>query len=116
MTRARSEGRIFLGLGVLAFIFLGLFFRYSASDSMFDFQEVYSGARLLLQRHDPYDPALMTRMYGQLGGASFVSQHRAMTFSVYFPAGFLVLAPVAALPWKIAAILWNLLTLGSLIV
>jgi len=115
MTRARSDGRIFLGLGILTLILLGLFFRYSAGDSMVDFQEVYSGARLLLQHQDPYDPALMTRMYGQLGEASFVAQHRAMTFSVYFPAGFLVLEPVAALPWKIAAIFWNLLTLGSLI-
>src|SRR6185312_13411671 len=112
MTRARSDGRIFLGLGILTLILLGLFFRYSAGDSMFDFQEVYSGARLLLQHQDPYDPALMTRMYGQLGGSSFVAQHNSMTFSVYFPAGFLVLAPVAALPWKIAAILWNLLTFG----
>lgn len=115
MTRARSDGRIFFGLGILAFIVLGLLFRYVASDSMMDFKEAYCGARLLLQHQDPYDPALMTHMYGQLGGGRFVAQHKAMTFSVYFPAGFLVLVPVAALPWKISVVVWNFLTLVSLI-
>ena len=116
MTNARSDGRIFLALGILSLILFGVFFKYHATDSMVDFQDVYCGARLLVQHQDPYDTARMIDAYSVLFGESeFVRRHKPMIYSIYFPAGYLVLAPIAALPWKIASALWNILTLGSLI-
>src|SRR6185437_12207260 len=117
MARARSDGLFFLVLGIVALILLGLSFRTSAVDSMIDFKQVYCGARLLHENQDPYDPALMRRIYStQFGESKIDEQHDPITYLVYFPAGLLILAPVAMLPWDTAAVLWNALILGSLVI
>lgn len=115
-TRARSDGRILLTLGILVLLFFGAIFKDSANDSMVDFKAVYYGARSLLHHHDAYDPAAMSELYRtQYGESDFIAQHKAMVYSVYFPATFFILAPIAMLPWSAASGLWSAIMLASLI-
>lgn len=116
MTGARSDGRIFLVLGIGVFLLFGVVFRYSAADAMLDFQQVYCGAQLFLHQQDPYNPALMKENYRtQLGETTLIEHHNSMVFSVYLPPALLILAPIAELPWAMATILWDIFTFVSLV-
>jgi hypothetical protein len=117
MTRAQSDSRFLLLLGIVTLILFGVFFRYRAADSMLDFQEVYCGARLFVHHQDPYNPSLMSNIYNtEFGESDLIEHHKSMIYSVYFPTAYFVLAPIGKLPWEFASALWNVLTLGSLIV
>jgi hypothetical protein len=113
---ARSDGRMFLLLGIGVFLLFGLLLRYSATDSMLDFQQVYCGAQLFLHHQDPYNPALMKDNYRtQLGETDVIEHHNSMVFSVYLPMALVILAPIAKLPWAMATALWDVLIFGSLV-
>ncbi len=115
MTRARSDGRIFLGLGILAFIFLGLFFRYSASDSMVDFKMLYYGARALLQHSDPYkQKSFSTLIRAESGESKFIDSHPSMAASINLPTTYFLSAPLAMVPFALASAIWSLFTAATL--
>lgn len=116
VTNGRSDGRIFLLLGIAVFLLFGIVFRSSAVDSMLDFQQVYCGAHLFLHHQDPYNPALMKDNYRtQLGETDLIEHHNSMVYSVYLPTALLILAPIANLPWGAATVLWDLFIFGSLV-
>ncbi len=116
MARARSDGRILLVLGVATFVLFAAFLKYRAADSMVDFKMLYYGARALLQHSDPYNQrtffSLLTRQPGQ---SAFIGRHESMALSINLPTTYLMVVPLAILPFWLASAIWSLLTAGSLI-
>jgi hypothetical protein len=116
MTRARSDGLFFLVLGIITFILFGAFLRYRATDSMVDFKMLYYGGRTLLEHGDPYNQqtfsAHLDREFGESG---FVQRHASMKVSINLPTAYFLSAPLAMLPFRLASIIWSLLSSISLI-
>jgi len=73
------------------------------------FQAIYYGTRCLLQHHDPYKQSELEAVYrsegGEPPGQSFQT-HQAVTLYVNLPTTFILIAPLAMLPWNVAHALW----------
>jgi len=72
-----------------------------------DLVQDYVGARDVARRRDPYP--VLTRAYASVG-LTWPAGHR----STHPPTAFLLVLPVAWLPWKAAAAVWTVLMLGVL--
>lgn len=77
-----------------------------------DFGIMYYGARCALHRMDPYNPQAVLREFSADGGR-FPSRtpgdkwaRLIVTAIIYPPTAFLVVAPVAELPWREARTAW----------
>ena len=80
---------------------------------------VYAAAQCLIQHHDPYQETEL--------GAIYKNRSQRFAFgSCYcngiihwlmpnFPTTFLLVAPFALLPWKLATFIWTLLTAAAFI-
>jgi hypothetical protein len=71
-----------------------------------DLVQDYVGARDLARDHDPYPP--LAQAYDSVG-LTWPIEHR----STHPPTAFLLVLPVASLPWKAAAAIWAVLMLGA---
>jgi hypothetical protein len=85
------------------------------------FKAVLYGTRCLIQHKDPYNPAVLQQVYASEGG-SFPSDpteafmfRRAMLVCVNLPTSLLLMAPLAILPWKMAALIWMVLNAAGLL-
>jgi len=77
-----------------------------------DLSQNYTASRLWLQGKSPADPRNFQALWWQQGlsrlDATDIRTHLAPP-----PGGLVVMAPVAALPWKLAKILWMVILLTS---
>lgn len=116
MNRAKSDGLIFLVLGIATFILFGAFLKYRATDSMVDFKMLYYGARALLQHSDPYNQQAFSELFRtEFGESGFIEHHASMAVSINLPTTYFMVVPMAMLPFWLASAIWSLLTAGSLI-
>lgn len=116
MTRARSDGRFFLVLGIVILVLFGAFLEYRATDSMVDFKELYYGARTLLQHSDPYNQKIFSSLLRtEFGEASFLEHHAPTAISINLPTTYFLVMPLAVLPYGLAAAIWSILAAASLI-
>lgn len=106
-------------LGAMVVILLVAYYLSGPNDSTFkDFEPGYFAARSLVEHHDPYSGSQVLRVYRAEGGGhhnqSDLDREIASRY-VYPPTSFVVMAPVALLPWSSARVLWMILSSGSLL-
>src|ERR1700722_15467904 len=80
-----------------------------------DFIPVYTGARCLLHGCNPYDTSQLEQDFFLAGGRATDLPSWDIDVPVYPPSTFLVLSPLALLPFPAARLIWFLLN-GSLFV
>jgi hypothetical protein len=80
-----------------------------------DFVPVYTGARCLLHGCNPYDTSQLEQQFYQAGGHPGELPSWLIDVPVYPPSTFLVLSPLALLPFPAARLLWFLLSGGLLV-
>jgi glycosyl transferase family 87 len=80
--------------------------RALVKDRARDFAPVYGGARCLLNGCNPYDTNQLDRQLVQGGAASGDIGSWKSEMPVYPPSTFLVVVPVAKLPYRLARIVW----------
>ncbi|MGA3224758.1 MAG: glycosyltransferase family 87 protein [Acidobacteriaceae bacterium] len=80
-----------------------------------DFIPVYTGARCLLHGCNPYVTLQLEQQFYQAGGHAAELPSWLIDVPVYPPSTFLVLSPLALLPFPAARLLWFLLS-GCLLV
>ena len=97
-----------LVLCIASLIFLTLGGRKVLHDSR-DFIPVYTGARCLLHGCNPYVPSQLEQQFLQAGGRTNEVPDWKACVPVYPPSAFLVLSPLALLPYPLVCPLWFLL-------
>jgi hypothetical protein len=117
----RRDGLYLLLLGSLLFVFAGVAIEHFNDAGMVDFKEYYLGSRCLLEHHDPYKQADLAAMYDRESD-NLVPElcpgcwHRSTDhMTPNFPATFLLVTPLAVLPWGVAKTIWMTLTAGCYI-
>ena len=108
-------------LRIVIFCFAAFFYlaagTYKASHFSHDFIPLYSSSRCLIHDCDPYDATALSQQYiaghgiRKLLTDTLWAEHP----SVYPPSTFIVISPFALLPFRVAAILWALLSGSALI-
>jgi len=85
------------------------------------FKAIYYPARCLIEHIDPYNVADLQQKYTSEGGkfppkpAEEFLFRRAMLTCVNLPGSLLLIAPLAMLPWRVAALLWMVVTASALL-
>ena len=83
-----------------------------------DLQVVYYATRALIEHSDPYNLLELKKVYvaeeAKLPPHS-IERPKAVTWYIYLPPTFLVIAPLALLPWSVADALWMILLVGTLL-
>ena len=108
-------------LRALVFSLAGAFYlaagTYSASHFSADFIPVYAGARCMMHGCNPYDSRQLEQQYLEGHGARKLITPTTWTDrpSVYPPSTFVAVFPLAWLNFKVAAVLWALLSGSALI-
>ncbi len=108
-------------LGSLLFVLAGVAIEQLNDAGMVDFKEYYLGSRCLLEHHDPFKQSDLAAMYE--GDAGNLVPHlcpgcwRRSTdhMTPNFPTTFLLVTPLAVLPWGVAKTIWITLTAGCYI-
>jgi Glycosyltransferase family 87 len=118
MNRKRSDAVVFIALGGLTMVLLGLAGRHIVGEPLADLQGIYFPARCLLQHCDPYAPDQVLRVYRQAGADAIawrVAVRQIATQLPYPPSVFSIGLPMALLPWSAAQRVWLILTASGLI-
>jgi glycosyl transferase family 87 len=108
-------------LGSLLFVLAGVAIEHFNDAGMVDFKEYYLGSRCLLEHHDPFKQSDLAAMYE--GEADNLVPHlcpgcwRRSTdhMTPNLPTTFLLVTPLAVLPWAVAKTIWITLTAGCYI-
>ena len=102
ISTSRRDGLYLLGLGIAAFLLLGLAVQHSARDAHEDFKAVVYGSRCLLHHCDPYNEADLYRYYQRELPEPVATHLRSHTLTLYvnLPATILLVAPLALRPWS----------------
>lgn len=120
MSQARLDGRRLLWLGSAVFILFGVSLEWNSSFAMIDFKAIYYGARCVLQHRDPYQESQFLQIYLAEGGkfpsqaAAARSVRQAIPVCINLPSALFLVAPLAYLPWRVAEVIWMLLTAAGL--
>jgi hypothetical protein len=117
-TKARRDGPIFLFLGSMVFLLLGIALANTWPVAMVDFRGLYYPARCLAQHCDPYNEDEVGRIVLAEGGARPSDDYKAslvLKRYVYPPTAFFLTAPFALLPFGPASVLWLALTAASFV-
>jgi uncharacterized membrane protein len=85
----------------------------SASPNWNDLSQNYTASRLWLKGQSPSDPANFVALWKRDGSGSRLELSDIRTHLAPPLGGLVVLAPIAAFPWKVANILWMTLLLIS---
>jgi hypothetical protein len=107
-------------LGSAVFILLGAALEWGSSYQMIDFKAIYYGARCVLHHRDPYQESEFLSVYQAEGGsfpsnaAAARSVRQAIPMCINLPSALLLVAPLAAFPWRVAQVIWMLLTAAGL--
>ncbi len=113
---ARKAGLRFLLLGAAVFtVQVCLCLANPTMDG--DFIEFYFPTRALLHHADPYDLHAVYREYSAQGPPCFASVEdcTGALHLPYPPTGFVVTAAFGILPYRLARILWTILSAGALL-
>jgi hypothetical protein len=106
--RFRKPDLHFLVLGIAAIVFFAIGAARVLRAS-YDLVPVYTGARCLLHGCNPYDTKQLEQQFFAGGGRPTELPSWEIDVPVYPPSTFLVLSPLALLPFPIARLLWFLL-------
>ncbi len=116
MTKARLDGLHLLVLGSIFFVSVGVLMELTNPLRMSDFGEIYWGSRCVAKQHDPYRIDEMMAVYradtGSLPSDSGIVSRKLrkiLFLSDNLPTTLFLVAPLAALPWKLAVPVWMLL-------
>ena len=121
MTNARQDAFYLMLLGSIFFALVGFATQRISYLGMIDFKEFYSCARCLFEHHDPYNESDLGAVYHEYANAlpsvpvTANWQLTDASLAPNFPTTFLLVAPLAVLPWKLATVLWTALTAASFI-
>ncbi len=116
MKRLFSPHLLLMLLSIEISIAWGFALGRSISGGTVDFQALYYGTNCLMHQCDPYDAKALEHAYLAGGGQSSLGSIRnrtILTLFVNLPTVFVVVAPLAMLPWGVANALWLLLIMGS---
>lgn len=111
MTKTRRRGLFFIFVCGALSVLIGFPTGWRLSGGPTDFQAVYFGTRCLLQHHNPYDAGELEAVYQAARQESpnpTERQRKLISLYVNLPATFVVVAPLAMLPLRVAQILWML--------
>ena len=114
----RKDGLVFLFLGAVAFLAIGIAWRHLSSIEMGDFKVVYYSAQTLLAHGDPYSEQDVLRVYNAEGRerpTEPVLDREVKTRFFYPPTAFLFTLPFAMLGFGSGAAIWTILLAGGLI-
>jgi hypothetical protein len=117
MTRTRRIALAFILLCSGLSLLWAYFLEPALPGGMFDFKGVFYGERALLQHGDPYKAGEPLRVYLAEGGVlpqSLDGLVQNLTWYIYPPTTFILIAPFAMLPWAPAHWLWMILVAGLL--
>lgn len=121
MTKSRLDGLQLLLFGSAFFVVAGLLTARINFAGMTDFKQFYYASRCLIEHRDPYKARDLGAVY-QAESRDIPSDpeaadwlRRNVSLCPNFPTTFLIVAPLAILPWKLAEAAWMFLTAGSLI-
>ncbi len=116
MTKGRRDGLYLLILGIGIFISFGFVLLFTAKDSMGDFKGTYYPTRCLLHQCDPYNESEYLLNYqSERRHLDAFESRRGLVLTVNLPSTFLLIAPLAMLPYGLAAAVWMILTAVSLV-
>jgi hypothetical protein len=121
LARTRQDGLIFFVLGAVLFLLLGTVLGRAGSEtsnSMLDFKGIYYPAKCLLEHSDPYNQQDVERIYlGSVGeaGSRSGTHLQVTTLGVNLPTTFMLVTPLALLPWSLASTLWIILIAGAFV-
>jgi hypothetical protein len=121
MTKARLDGLLLILLGSVFFVLAGVGVAYFNFLGLIDFKEFYSASRCLIEHHDPYLESNLNAIYQEETGNRSSSAgeahwlHETAHVTPNFPTTFLLVAPLAVLPWKLAGTIWMILTAGCFV-
>ena len=85
----------------------------SSENAWIDFRALFAGARCLIHRHDPYNVSDLSREYASEDGqrpSATLSHLQGIVYCINLPATLILVTPLALLNWKLAQVLWMLLT------
>lgn len=114
----RKDGLVFLFLGAVAFLAIGIAWRHLSSIEMGDFKVVYYSAQTLLAHGDPYSEQDVLRVYNAEGRerpTEPVLDREVKTRFFYPPTAFLFTLPIAVLGFNVGAAVWTILLAAGLI-
>jgi len=80
-----------------------------------DLATVFAASRAWVHGQDPYDQRQLLREWSAAGGPKLIEPNPHHTPSVYPPSTFVVVAPVAALTWTRARLIWTALDVVMII-
>jgi hypothetical protein len=121
ITSTERKALLCLLLSGAIFISWGSLIAMASYSGMGAFKAVFYGARCLMQHSDPYNPAVLQRVYRSEGGtlpsdpAKALFFRRAMLVCVNLPTALFLVAPLALLPWKMACLCWMALNAAGLL-
>lgn len=96
----------------------GFLLQRASPDGMIDFKGTFYAARSVIQHNDPYNNGAPLRSYfAEQNDRPLPSDvlRQALSQNIYLPTTFILIAPLAILPWGPAHLLWMILTAGSLL-
>jgi len=112
-TKARMDGMYFVLLGSAVFLLFGTALRMGTSLPESDLRFIYFSSRCILQGADPYKPSEFMRVSlaekRDLGVRENPAIFSEEAHYIYLPTS-MILAPLAALPWKSAVVVWHAMT------
>jgi hypothetical protein len=110
---ARVYGLLLVALGAFLFILLGFNYERRTLVAMADFKPIFYGARCLLTGCALYSQEQVQRLYfaeGDEPQPEKVQLRDNIVLSPYPPATYMLVTPLAALPFRVAHVLWIILT------
>ena len=115
--KGRLDGLLFLLLGVVIFLVVGLAWTHLSPIEMGDFKVIYYSARTLLQHGDPYSQPAVLAIYnaeGRENPAEPTLDRDVKTRFFYPPTAFILTVPIALLGFGAGKIVWMVLCAGTL--
>ena len=103
---------MFLILGAILFAGLGFSLEHRSAVAMADFKPLFYGARCLLTGCDLYSQEQLQRLYFAESDEPQPEKLKLINnvvWSYYPPATYMLVTPLAALPWRVAHVLWMIL-------
>lgn len=117
-TGAQVCGFLLVSLGAILFVILGFSYERSSLASGVDFKPLFYGARCMLTGCDLYSKDQLERIYfaeGDEPQSQKIKFGDTIVWSINSPAAYMLATPLAALPWRVAHVLWTMLTCTTLL-
>jgi hypothetical protein len=120
MLKERQDSLLLLSLGSVLLVLAGAAIAHSNALGMIDFKEFYLSGKCLIEHRDPYQESQLWELYkreaGELPsalGSVLIATHGHR--SPNFPTTFVLVAPLALLPIKVADAIWFILSAAAFV-